>query len=112
MVPAQKALGGLWSQERPDPFPDWHGFKLEVVGGGGKGSNAKRSFTVHATWSDQVCVKHHHSLHSDVLSANFGEEAEVVKAFAPMVLSRGEGRRQHIRVHSSDWARRVPTLQR
>lgn len=89
VVPAQKALGGLWSQERPDPSPDWHGFKLEVVGGGGKGSNAKRSFTFCATWSNQVCAKHHHSLHSDVLSASFGEEAEVVKAFAPMVLSRG-----------------------
>lgn len=113
VVPAQKALGALWSQERPDPSPDWHGFKLEVVGGGGKGSNAKRSFTFCATWSNQVCAKHHHSLRSDVLSASFGEEAEVVKAFAPMVLSpEGEGRRQHVRVSSSDWARKVPTLQR
>ena len=88
MVPAQKAMGGLWSQERPDPFPDWHGFKLEVVGGGGKGSNAKRSFTFRATRSNQVCAKHHHSLHSEALSASFGEKAEVVKAFAPVVLSR------------------------
>ena len=61
----------------------------EVVGGGGKGSNAKRSFTFCATWSNQVCAKHHHSLHSEALSASFGEEAEVVKAFAPVVLSSG-----------------------
>lgn len=81
--------GGGFGVERLDPFPDWHGFKLEVVGGGGKGSNAKRSFTFCATWSNQVCAKHHHSLHSEALSASFGEEAEVVKAFAPVVLSSG-----------------------
>lgn len=78
--------------------------------GGGKMAKAPAP-SIHSPFVppglNQVCAKHCHSLHSDVLSASLGEEAKVVKASAPVALPGGWGR--GVKVHSSDWARRVRT---
>lgn len=105
LVPAQQTLGGFGVKRDHTP-PLAYGFKLVGRGEDGKGSSSKLEPFV-PPGLNQVCAKHCHSLHSDVLSASLGEEAKVVKASAPVALPGGWGR--GVKVHSSDWARRVRT---